>query len=67
MMNPVPWLQMTNMISYQGLVRTFLKSGHFDTQLKLLKLALAGFFCLSRLFLAVLTNQSYLYVATFLR
>ena len=25
MMNPVPWLQMTNMISYQGLVRTFLK------------------------------------------
>ena len=26
MMNPVPWLQMTNMISYQGLVRTFLSS-----------------------------------------
>ena len=26
MMNPVPWLQMTNMISYQGLVRTFLKT-----------------------------------------
>ncbi|WP_427043650.1 hypothetical protein [Escherichia coli] len=26
MMNPVPWLQMTNMISYQGLVRTFPKS-----------------------------------------
>ncbi|WP_227507193.1 hypothetical protein [Klebsiella michiganensis] len=26
MMNPVPWLQMTNMISYQGLVRTFLKA-----------------------------------------
>lgn len=25
-MNPVPWLQMTNMISYQGLVRTFLRS-----------------------------------------
>ena len=24
-MNPVPWLQMTNMISYQVLVRTFLK------------------------------------------
>ncbi len=24
MMNPVLWLQMTNMISYQGLVRTFL-------------------------------------------
>ncbi|MGS3162147.1 hypothetical protein ACB283_21155 [Aeromonas caviae] len=23
MMNPAPWLQMTNMISYQGLVRTF--------------------------------------------
>ncbi len=27
MMNPVPWLQMTNMISYQGLVRTFLNNG----------------------------------------
>ncbi|WP_228727510.1 hypothetical protein [Klebsiella sp. RHBSTW-00215] len=26
MMNPVPWLQMTNMISYQGLVRTFPKA-----------------------------------------
>jgi hypothetical protein len=26
MMNPVPWLQMTNMISYQGLVRTFLST-----------------------------------------
>ncbi len=26
MMNPVPWLQMTNMISYQGLVRTFLNT-----------------------------------------
>ncbi len=26
MMNPVLWLQMTNMISYQGLVRTFLSS-----------------------------------------
>ncbi|TYE80296.1 acid-resistance protein, partial [Klebsiella pneumoniae] len=25
-MNPVPWLQMTNMISYQGLVRTFPKA-----------------------------------------
>ncbi|MFQ2709241.1 hypothetical protein ACK3ZA_20705, partial [Aeromonas caviae] len=25
MMNPFSWLQMTNMISYQGLVRTFLK------------------------------------------
>ncbi|MFQ2767317.1 hypothetical protein ACK3ZB_11330, partial [Aeromonas caviae] len=25
MMNPAPWLQMTNMISYQGLVRTFPK------------------------------------------
>ena len=25
-MNPVPWLQMTNMISYQGLVRTFLNN-----------------------------------------
>jgi hypothetical protein len=25
-MNPVPWLQMTNMISYQGLVRTFLSN-----------------------------------------
>ncbi|PBO05935.1 hypothetical protein CI710_21745 [Aeromonas salmonicida] len=27
MMNPVPWLQMTNMISYQGLVRTFPREG----------------------------------------
>ncbi len=27
-MNPVPWLQMTNMISYQGLVRTFLSVRH---------------------------------------
>ena len=26
MMNPVLWLQMTNMISYQGLVRTFPKT-----------------------------------------
>ncbi|MFH3833148.1 DUF1266 domain-containing protein, partial [Acinetobacter baumannii] len=26
MMNPVLWLQMTNMISYQGLVRTFLNN-----------------------------------------
>ncbi|WP_256661834.1 hypothetical protein [Klebsiella michiganensis] len=29
MMNPVPWLQMTNMISYQGLVRTFPNGGIF--------------------------------------
>jgi hypothetical protein len=29
-MNPVPWLQMTNMISYQGLVRTFPKSNLLD-------------------------------------
>ncbi|UNF04014.1 YecR-like lipofamily protein [Escherichia coli] len=28
MMNPVPWLQMTNMISYQGLVRTFLRMSY---------------------------------------
>ncbi len=28
-MNPVPWLQMTNMISYQGLVRTFPNDGSF--------------------------------------
>ena len=27
MMNPFSWLQMTNMISYQGLVRTFLRTG----------------------------------------
>ncbi|MGS3331128.1 VWA domain-containing protein [Serratia marcescens] len=26
MMNSVPWLQLTNMISYQGLVRTFPKA-----------------------------------------
>ncbi|MFQ2713279.1 hypothetical protein ACK3YT_20580, partial [Aeromonas caviae] len=30
MMNPVPWLQMTNMISYQGLVRTFPKLRNFN-------------------------------------
>ena len=30
-MNPVPWLQMTNMISYQGLVRTFLSSIFLST------------------------------------
>ncbi|MGT7193395.1 hypothetical protein ACRWZB_22885 [Escherichia coli] len=30
MMNPVPWLQMTNMISYQGLVRTFLNHLRFS-------------------------------------
>ena len=30
MMNPVPWLQMTNMISYQGLVRTFLSMFLYD-------------------------------------
>ncbi|MDV1014706.1 hypothetical protein, partial [Klebsiella grimontii] len=30
MMNPVPWLQMTNMISYQGLVRTFPKRGYLN-------------------------------------
>ena len=36
MMNPVPWLQMTNMISYQGLVRTFLRShrGYFEKVLR---------------------------------
>ncbi|WP_241177079.1 TonB-dependent receptor domain-containing protein, partial [Citrobacter portucalensis] len=38
MMNPVPWLQMTNMISYQGLVRTFpnyqhLKDYNYSNQL----------------------------------
>ncbi|ODH22793.1 hypothetical protein A6804_12435 [Escherichia coli] len=31
MMNPVPWLQMTNMISYQGLVRTFLSCFSLST------------------------------------
>ncbi|WP_272449736.1 hypothetical protein, partial [Escherichia coli] len=30
MMNPVPWLQMTNMISYQGLVRTFPNAAFLD-------------------------------------
>ncbi len=35
MMNPVPWLQMTNMISYQGLVRTFPK--HYSGKLDKLK------------------------------
>ena len=32
MMNPVPWLQMTNMISYQGLVRTFPRLESFYDQ-----------------------------------
>ncbi|WP_244582035.1 hypothetical protein, partial [Escherichia coli] len=27
----VLWLQMTNMISYQGLVRTFLSEAEFDS------------------------------------
>jgi acid stress chaperone HdeB len=30
-MNPVPWLQMTNMISYQGLVRTFPKKRYLTS------------------------------------
>ncbi|MFK9460757.1 helix-turn-helix domain-containing protein, partial [Escherichia coli] len=34
MMNPVPWLQMTNMISYQGLVRTFLSPSLLKKKLK---------------------------------
>ena len=39
MMNPVPWLQMTNMISYQGLVRTFLSLDPVkDIQAELLQL-----------------------------
>ena len=38
-MNPVPWLQMTNMISYQGLVRTFLSVLLFDESLSLMKIA----------------------------
>ncbi|MGL6535416.1 hypothetical protein ACSZN5_21890 [Aeromonas caviae] len=29
MMNPFSWLQMTNMISYQGLVRTFPSGSYF--------------------------------------
>ncbi|WP_407080926.1 dATP/dGTP pyrophosphohydrolase domain-containing protein [Citrobacter freundii] len=39
MMNPVPWLQMTNMISYQGLVRTFLSDEQI-TQAMVEKLAI---------------------------
>ena len=31
-MNPVPWLQMTNMISYQGLVRTFPNRGKISEE-----------------------------------
>ena len=34
MMNPVPWLQMTNMISYQGLVRTFPKQFNMTSSRK---------------------------------
>ncbi len=33
MMNPVSWLQMTNMISYQGLVRTFHRSRTYDLRI----------------------------------
>ncbi|MEL2660150.1 hypothetical protein R9N75_07425, partial [Escherichia coli] len=43
MMNPVPWLQMTNMISYQGLVRTFL-SNLPDLAMKLRALLKTGHF-----------------------
>ena len=44
MMNPVPWLQMTNMISYQGLVRTFPSRGkghEQDNGLKYARLAVS--------------------------
>ncbi|WP_429089414.1 hypothetical protein, partial [Aeromonas veronii] len=34
MMNPFSWLQMTDMISYQGLVRTFPRDGYPDVGLK---------------------------------
>ncbi|MGR6415858.1 hypothetical protein ACU5NV_23815, partial [Klebsiella pneumoniae] len=43
MMNPVPWLQMTNMISYQGLVRTFLKFLSHNALLKNAVLMLAEY------------------------
>ncbi len=36
MMNPVPWLQMTNMISYQGLVRTFLSDKNKKASYKII-------------------------------
>ncbi|MCJ8429849.1 hypothetical protein MOO12_20215, partial [Escherichia coli] len=46
MMNPVPWLQMTNMISYQGLVRTFLSGFYcnFET-LKMVGIRFFSRFC----------------------
>ncbi|MBW9385036.1 hypothetical protein FHC52_22415 [Enterobacter sp. EC_64] len=44
MMNPVPWLQMTNMISYQGLVRTFPRS----RQDALIKLQALFGFCVNK-------------------
>ncbi len=34
MMNPFSWLQMTNMISYQRLVRTFLRCGPMQRKLQ---------------------------------
>ena len=42
MMNPVPWLQMTNMISYQGLVRTFPNLNFITQQSRLLSANPAG-------------------------
>ena len=43
MMNPVPWLQMTNMISYQGLVRTFLNTDLRDYEYEINNAAIITF------------------------
>ncbi|MFQ1856029.1 hypothetical protein ACK368_19790, partial [Aeromonas veronii] len=37
MMNPFSWLQMTNMISYQGLVRTFPSAPELSSEIDILK------------------------------
>ncbi len=39
MMNPVLWLQMTNMISYQGLVRTFPNAISLEVNISALAIA----------------------------
>ncbi len=48
MMNPVPWLQMTNMISYQGLVRTFLKPDIDPLQVNINIAALGGYYLINQ-------------------
>ncbi|WP_247652438.1 hypothetical protein [Enterobacter cloacae] len=54
MMNPVPWLQMTNMISYQGLVRTFLMFSLFAFTTSSIGWNVVGF-CVLTMFSIVIT------------